>query len=222
MVEPIQGEGGLRTPSPHWLRALRELCDAQGMLLIFDEIQTGIGRTGRLFAHEWSRVTPDIMTIAKGIGGGFPLGACLSTREAGQYMTPGTHNTTFGGNPLATAVGNAVLDIVLAPGFLDDVNRTALLFKQKLAALKDRFPDVIEEIRGQGLLVGIKTRVPNTDLNAAARDAGLLTVPAGDNVLRLLPPLNISDADMDAGIAMLERACVAVSPAGAALHRAAS
>jgi acetylornithine/N-succinyldiaminopimelate aminotransferase len=187
MIEPIQGEGGVRVIPHADLRRLREICDAKGLLLIMDEVQTGVGRTGRLFAHEWSGITPDIMSAAKGIGGGFPLGACLATREAARGMTAGTHGTTFGGNPLAMAVGNAVLDVVLEEGFLDRVARSGLLLKQKLAALRDRHPHVIEEIRGEGLMLGLKLGVPNTDFAAAARDAHLLVIPAGDNIVRLLP-----------------------------------
>ncbi|MHB2166809.1 acetylornithine transaminase [Alsobacter sp. R-9] len=213
LVEPVQGEGGVRPVPPQCLRGLRELCDQHGLLLIFDEVQTGVGRTGKLFAHQKVGVTPDIMAIAKGIGGGFPVGACLSTREAGKGMTAGVHGTTFGGNPLAMAVGNAVLDVVLAPGFLEHVERIALLMKQRLAELKDRHPSIIEEIRGEGLLVGIKCRVPNTDLAAAARAEKLLTVPAGDNVLRLLPPLTIDEAIVTDAVARLDRAATALEAA---------
>ena len=166
MIEPIQGEGGVRTVSNAFLRELRDLCDEHGLLLIFDEIQTGVGRTGKLFAYEWTGVTPDIMAVAKGIGGGFPMGACLATAEAAKGMTLGTHGTTFGGNPLAMAVGNAVLDVILEPGFLESVERKGLLLKQRLAELKDRHPGVIAEVRGQGLMMGLRTVVPNTDFVA--------------------------------------------------------
>ena len=210
LIEPIQGEGGVRVVPPQCLRGLRELCDERGMLLIFDEVQTGVGRTGKLFAHEWSGVSPDIMAIAKGIGGGFPLGACLATSEAASGMTIGSHGTTFGGNPLAMAVGNAVLDVVLAPGFLDHVQRMSLLLKQRLAALKDRHSGVIAEIRGQGLLVGLRTHVPNTDVVAAARDRKLLTIAAGDNVVRLLPPLIVTEAEIAQAVEMLDAACTAL------------
>ena len=213
LIEPIQGEGGVRTVPPQCLRGLRALCDEHGLLLIFDEVQTGVGRTGKLFAHQKVGVTPDIMAIAKGIGGGFPMGACLSTREAGKGMTAGVHGTTFGGNPLAMAVGNAVLDVVLAPGFLESVEHIGLVMKQRLAELKDRHPAVIEDIRGEGLLVGIKCRVPNTDLASAARNEHLLTVPAGDNVLRLLPPLNIDETIVSQAVAMLDRAATAIEKA---------
>ncbi|MCP8941082.1 aspartate aminotransferase family protein [Alsobacter sp. SYSU M60028] len=213
LIEPIQGEGGVRAVPAPTLRALRELCDRHGLLLIFDEVQTGVGRTGKLFAYQRSGVTPDIMAIAKGIGGGFPMGACLSTRDAGKGMTAGVHGTTFGGNPLAMAVGNAVLDVVLAPGFLDNVERCSLLLKQRLAELKDRHPSIIEEVRGEGLLIGVKCRVPNTDLAAAARAQNMLSVPAGDNVLRLLPPLNIDETVVSEAFSRLDAACAAIEAA---------
>lgn len=206
MIEPIQGEGGLRAVPNEELRYLRELCDQQGLLLILDEVQTGIGRTGKLFAHEWSGITPDIMSIAKGIGGGFPLGAVLAVEKCAAVFTPGTHGTTFGGNPLGMAVGNAVLDVVLAPGFLDDVQRKALLFKQKLAGLVDSHPGVFEEVRGFGLLTGVKCVLPNGDVTNAARDADLLVVPAGDNVIRLIPPLIVSDEEIGQAVDKLEKA----------------
>jgi acetylornithine/N-succinyldiaminopimelate aminotransferase len=210
MIEPIQGEGGVRSVSNAFLRELRALCDSQGLLLIFDEIQTGVGRTGKLFAYEWSGVTPDIMTVAKGIGGGFPLGACLATAEAGKGLTLGTHGTTFGGNPLAMAVGNAVLDVILEPGFLESVERKGLLLKQRLAELKDRHPSIIAEVRGQGLIVGLRTVVPNTDFVSAARDQKLIVIGAGDNVVRLLPPLIITEADLGEAINRLDDACAAI------------
>jgi acetylornithine/N-succinyldiaminopimelate aminotransferase len=206
MVEPIQGEGGIRPVPPQCLKGLRKLCDEHGLLLIFDEVQTGVGRSGKLFAHEWAGVTPDIMSIAKGIGGGFPLGACLSTNEAASGMTAGSHGTTFGGNPLAMAVGNAVLDVVLADGFLDSVARKAAYLRQRLAGFADSHPEVIEEVRGDGLLMGLKTRIPNTEFQARARAAGLLTVAAGDNVVRIIPPLNVSEAEIDEAIQRLEGA----------------
>jgi acetylornithine/N-succinyldiaminopimelate aminotransferase len=210
MIEPIQGEGGVRSVSNAFLRELRALCDSQGLLLIFDEIQTGVGRTGKLFAYEWSGVTPDIMTVAKGIGGGFPLGACLATAEAGKGLTLGTHGTTFGGNPLAMAVGNAVLDVILEPGFLESVERKGLLLKQRLAELKDRHPSVIAEVRGQGLIMGLRTVVPNTEFVSAARDQKLIVIGAGDNVVRLLPPLIITEADLGEAINRLDDACAAI------------
>jgi acetylornithine/N-succinyldiaminopimelate aminotransferase len=210
LIEPVQGEGGIRPVPPQCLRGLRELCDEHGILLIFDEVQCGIGRTGRLFAHEWAGIAPDIMAIAKGIGGGFPLGACLATEKAASGMTAGTHGSTFGGNPLATAVGNAVLDVVLEEGFLDNVQQRALSLKQKLAQLKDAHPTVIEDIRGSGLMMGIKCKVPNTAFQAAALDQHLLTIGAGDNVVRLLPPLVVSEADVADAVARLDRACRAL------------
>ena len=214
MIEPIQGEGGLRVVSHEWLRTLRALCDEHGLLLIMDEVQTGIGRTGKLFAHEWSGVTPDILSSAKGLGGGFPVGACLATREAARGMVVGSHGTTFGGNPLAMAVANAVLDIVLAPGFLDQVRQTGLLLKQRLAALKDRHPSIVDELRGEGLMTGLRLLVPNTDFAAAARDEHLLVIPAGDNVVRLLPPLIIGEAEVSAALDKLEAACAAMETRG--------
>jgi acetylornithine/N-succinyldiaminopimelate aminotransferase len=210
LIEPVQGEGGIR-PVPHQcLRGLRALCDKHGILLMFDEVQCGIGRTGKLFAHEWAGITPDIMAIAKGIGGGFPLGACLATESAAKGMTAGTHGSTFGGNPLATAVGNAVLDVVLEDGFLDNVLRQSINLKQKLERLKDQRPTVIEEIRGEGLMMGIKCKVPNTAFQKAALDERILVIGAGDNVVRLLPPLIVTDQDVTEAINRLERACIAL------------
>ena len=212
-IEPIQGEGGIR-PVPHEdLRFLRKLCNAHGILLMYDEIQCGIGRTGKLFAHEWADAAPDIMAIAKGIGGGFPLGAVLATENATKGMVAGTHGSTFGGNPLATAVGNAVLDVVLEDGFLDNVLRQSINLKQKLERLKDWHPTIIEEIRGSGLMMGIKCKVPNTALQKAALDEKLLIIGAGDNVVRLLPPLIVTDADVTEAVNRLERACVALEKA---------
>jgi len=189
LLEPVQGEGGLRGFPEEFMRMLRQLCDEKGLLLILDEVQTGVGRTGKLFAHEWAGIKPDIMAVAKGIGGGFPMGACLATAEAAKGMTAGVHGTTYGGNPLAMAVGNAVLDVVLADGFLENVQATALVMKQGLASIVDRYPGVVSEIRGRGLLIGIKCVVPNTSLIQDLRDEHFLSVGAGDNVVRLLPPL---------------------------------
>ncbi len=208
MIEPIQGEGGVRAIPPAFLRGLREICDSHGLLLIFDEVQTGVGRTGKLFAYEIVGVRPDILTSAKGLGGGFPVAACLATADAARGLTAGVHGTTFGGNPLAMAVANAVLDVVLAPGFLENVERLGLLAKQKLAGLADAHPKIIEEVRGQGLLLGLKLRVPPGDFAALARERRLLTIPAGDNVLRLLPPLTVSDAELDEALRRLDAACV--------------
>ncbi|MEK1924447.1 MAG: aspartate aminotransferase family protein [Rhizobium giardinii] len=206
LIEPIQGEGGIRTVSKEFLQELRSLCDEYGLLLILDEVQCGIGRTGKLFAYEWAGITPDIMAVAKGIGGGFPLGACLATAEAASGMVAGTHGSTYGGNPLAMAVGNAVLDVVLADGFLQHVRDVALVFRQGLASLADRFPDIIEEIRGDGLMLGIKARVPSADLLKAIRAERLLAVPAGENVIRLLPPLVTTAEEAREGLSRLERA----------------
>ncbi|WP_372421648.1 aspartate aminotransferase family protein [Salinarimonas chemoclinalis] len=217
LVEPIQGEGGIR-PVPHQcLRGLRALCDEAGLLLIYDEVQTGVGRTGKLFAHEWAgpEARPDVMTVAKGIGGGFPMAAILCTEDAGRALAAGTHGTTFGGNPLAMAVGNAVLDVVLADGFLEEVRRTGLLLKQGLAALRDRHPDVIEEVRGEGLMIGLRCRVPNGDLVSAMREEKMIGIAAGDNVVRLLPPLIVRDAETSEALRRLEAACVAIERASA-------
>ncbi|MFM8748268.1 MAG: aspartate aminotransferase family protein [Aestuariivirga sp.] len=216
LIEPVQGEGGIRPVPPQCLRGLRALCDAHGLLLIYDEVQCGIGRTGKLFAYEWSGAQPDIMAIAKGIGGGFPIGACLATEKAAQGMTAGTHGSTFGGNPLGTAVANAVLDVMLAPGFLESVQQRALTLKQKLASLKDRHPEVIAEVRGEGLMMGLKCKVPNTALQQAALDQHLLVIGAGDNVVRLLPPLIVSDADIAEAVDKLDRACRAIAAKSAA------
>ncbi len=206
LIEPIQGEGGIRSVPPQCLRGLRELCDAEGVLLVLDEVQTGVGRTGRLFAHEWAGVAPDIMAVAKGIGGGFPMGVCLATEAASAAMTPGTHGTTYGGNPLAMAVGNAVLDVVLADGFLDNVRDRSLQFRQSLASLVDRYPGVVAEVRGQGLLLGVKAVVPNVEVVAAMREHGVLAVPAGDNVVRLLPPLVIGAEEVREGMERMDAA----------------
>lgn len=217
MIEPIQGEGGVRPVAAQFLRDLRALCDRNGLLLIFDEVQTGIGRTGKLFAYEWSGAVPDIMALAKGLGGGFPVGACLATAEAAKGMTPGTHGTTFGGNPLAMAVGNAVIDIVSEPAFLEDVRRKGLYFKQRLASVVDSHPDTVAGIRGEGLLIGLRCIAPVADVVAALRDHGMLAVGAGDNVVRLLPPLNVSDAEIDGAIERLDMALAALEPAKTAV-----
>jgi acetylornithine/N-succinyldiaminopimelate aminotransferase len=206
MIEPIQGEGGLKPMPSEFLRALRRICDEHGLLLIFDEIQTGVGRTGKLFAYEWLGITPDIMAIGKGIGGGYPLGACLATAEAAKGMTAGTHGSTYGGNPLGQAVGIAALGMVLAPGFLEHVQKLGSYLQQQLARLLAEHPQVFEEVRGQGLMLGLKTRVPNTEFVTAARKKGLLVVGAGDNVVRLLPPLIIEEREVREAIAMLSAA----------------
>ncbi len=206
LIEPIQGEGGVNVAPPEFLRALRELCDRQGLLLILDEVQCGMGRTGKLFAHEWAGITPDLMAIAKGIGGGFPLGALLATEAAAKGMTAGTHGSTFGGNPLATAVGNAVLDIALEPGFLDGVLQRTLRLKQALAGVQDRHPDLVEDVRGQGLLMGLKLKVPVAGVVKAALAEKLLVAGASGNVVRLLPPLNVSDEEISEATDRLSRA----------------
>ena len=203
LIEPIQGEGGLRPATPEYLRALRKLCDERGMLLIFDEVQTGVGRTGKLFAHEWSGVEPDIMAIAKGIGGGFPMGACLATERAASGMTPGSHATTFGGNPLAMAVGNAVLDVVLAPGFLEHVQKIANYARQQLGSLTAEHPDVFEDVRGEGLMLGLKLKVPNTEFIDRLRARHMLAVGAGGNVVRLLPPLIVGESEVREAVTLL-------------------
>jgi len=205
LIEPIQGEGGVRTMTPEYLRALHNLCDDTGMLLIFDEIQTGFGRTGKFFAYDWLDFTPDIMTVAKGIGGGFPLGAVLATAEAAKGMTVGTHGTTYGGNPLAMAVGNAAIDLVLAPGFLDHVNKVANYLHQQLGALVAGHPAMFESVRGQGLMIGLKMKTPSADFIAAARANGLVVLPAGDNVVRILPPLTLSEEEAREGMDLLSK-----------------
>lgn len=210
LIEPIMGEGGMREVSWSFLRDLRALCDEEGILLVLDEVQSGMGRTGRLFAHEWASITPDIMATAKGLGGGFPVGACLTTEEVGAAMTPGSHGSTFGGNPLAMAVGNAVLDVVLEPGFLDHVSTMSLRLKQRLAALKDEHADIIDEVRGQGLMLGLKCKIPNRDLIKALVARHMLTVQAGDNVVRLLPPLIVDEPEIDLAIANIDAACIAL------------
>lgn len=207
LVEPVQGEGGVRVPPPAFLRGLRKLCDDHGLLLVLDEVQTGVGRTGMLFGYQHAGIRPDIMAIAKGIGGGFPMGACLATAEAAKGMTPGTHGSTFGGNPLAMAVGNAVLDVVLEDGFLDRVRQNGLLFKQRLAELRDRYPSVIAEVRGEGYLIGLHAVPPSGQLVDELRAEGLLSVGAGDNVVRLLPPLIAGEAEIAEAVARIDRAC---------------
>jgi acetylornithine/N-succinyldiaminopimelate aminotransferase len=193
------------------MTALRDLCDRRGLLLVLDEVQCGVGRTGKFLACEHAGVTPDIVALAKGLGGGFPIGACLATREAAKGMTLGAHGSTFGGNPLATTIGAAVLDVVLEKGFLARVARLGGLLRQRLAELEDRHPDIIETVRGEGLMFGVKTRVPNSDLAAAARAEGLLTVLAGDNVVRLLPPLIIDETHIFEAVQRLDRACARLS-----------
>ena len=210
MIEPVQGEGGIRPAGDAMLKLLRELCDATGTLLIFDEVQCGMGRSGKLFASEWAGVAPDIMMVAKGIGGGFPLGALLATENAAKGMTAGSHGSTYGGNPLGCAVGAKVVEIVSDPAFLAEVARKAALFRQGLEALVAAHPQVLEEVRGEGLLLGLKCRAANADFVKAGYDAGILTVAAADNVVRLLPALNIPDEDIAEALARLDRTAKSV------------
>ncbi|ETX27154.1 aspartate aminotransferase family protein [Roseivivax isoporae] len=210
LIEPVQGEGGIRPLPDQCLKGLRALCDEHGILLILDEVQCGMGRTGKLFAHEWSGVTPDIMMVAKGIGGGFPLGAVLATENAASGMTAGTHGSTYGGNPLACAVGLAVMDHLADPDFLAGVRRRAALFRQRLEGLVATHAGVFDEVRGQGFMLGLKCRLPNTDVVAACYERELVTVPAGDNVVRLLPPLTLSEAEIAEAITRLDRAATSV------------
>jgi len=211
LVEPLQGEGGVRAASPSFFKELRRLCDEHGLLLVMDEVQTGMGRTGELFAYQRLGVTPDVMALAKALGGGFPIGACLATAKAASGMTPGSHGSTFGGNPLAIAAANAVLDVMLKPGFFDHVREMSLLLKQKLASVVDRHPEVLAEVRGEGLLIGLKAVVPSGDLVNALRDHKLLAVGAGDNVVRLLPPLIVNQTEIEEAVQRLEHACAALS-----------
>jgi acetylornithine/N-succinyldiaminopimelate aminotransferase len=210
LIEPIMGEGGMREVPTRFLQDLRALADEKGILLVLDEVQTGMGRTGRLFAHQWAGITPDIMAAAKGLGGGFPVGACLMTEAVGSALTAGSHGSTFGGNPLAMAVANAVLDVVLADGFLDTVAAMGLRLKQRLAAIADAHDEIIEDVRGQGLMLGLKCKVPNQKLLAALRAEKLLTVQAGDNVVRFLPPLIVTEAEIGEACAKLDAACLAL------------
>ncbi len=214
IVEPVQGEGGIRPLPDACLKGLRDLCDQHGVLMILDEVQCGMGRTGRLFAHEWAGVTPDIMMVAKGIGGGFPLGALLATERAAAGMVAGTHGSTYGGNPLACAVGVAVMDTIADPAFLAEVNRKGALFRQGLEGLVASHPDVFESVRGQGLMLGLKCKVPNTDVVKAGYAQHVLTVPGADNVIRLLPPLTIPDAEIAEALARLDRAAATVALPG--------
>ena len=206
MIEPVQGEGGIRPVPDADLKQMRALCDTHGLLLIFDEVQCGVGRTGKMFAHEWAGVTPDIMMVAKGIGGGFPLGAVLATENAASGMTAGTHGSTYGGNPLGCAVGNAVVSIIGTDAFLEDVNRKAGLMRQKLEGLVASHPDVFESVRGSGLMLGLKCKATNSDVVSAGYRHEVITVPAADNVIRLLPPLNITDEDIAEAVSRLDQA----------------
>ncbi|MFY0680917.1 MAG: aspartate aminotransferase family protein [Thalassovita sp.] len=211
LLEPIQGEGGIRPVSDADLKALRALCDEKDILLILDEVQCGMGRTGKLFAHEWAGVTPDIMMVAKGIGGGFPLGAVMATEEAAAGMTFGTHGSTYGGNPLACAVGNAVMAHVTDPAFLDNVRAKSGHLRQKLEGLVANNPDVFEEVRGSGLMLGLKCKVSNIDMVAAGYDAEVITIPAADNTVRLLPALNLTDAEIEEAVTRLDAAAQSFS-----------
>ena len=213
LIEPIQGEGGVRVAPTAFLKGLRELCDEHDLALVFDEVQSGMGRTGDLFAYQRAGVSPDVMGVAKALGGGFPVGACLATEAAAKGMTAGTHGSTFGGNPLAMAVGNAVLDVMLEPGFLESVRRKALLFKQRLAEIKDRHPGVIAEMRGEGLLLGLRTMTPNGEFVDALRAEKMLAAAAGDNVVRMLPPLVATEADLAEAVERIDRAATRVEQA---------
>jgi acetylornithine/N-succinyldiaminopimelate aminotransferase len=205
LVEPVQGEGGVRAPSADYLTGLRAVCDEFGLLLVYDEVQCGIGRTGKLFAHQWADVPPDIMAVAKALGNGMPIGACLATENAAVGMVPGTHGSTFGGNPLATAAGNAVLDVMLAPGFFDRVNDAGKYLWGKLETLVAQHPKLFESVRGSGMLLGIKCVVTAGDVVAKVRDKGLLVLTAGDNVLRILPPLVAGKSEIDEAVAILDQ-----------------
>ncbi len=214
LVEPVQGEGGIRTASPGFLKGVREICDEFGILMVLDEVQTGNGRTGKLFAHEWAGVTPDILATAKGLGGGFPVGAVLATEAAARAMTPGSHGSTFGGTPLAMSAVGAMMDVVLAPGFLTKVDKMARVLWDKLGDVVAKHPDVVVEVRGQGLMVGMKCAVENNVLVAKMIDNGVLTVPAGDNVVRMLPPLIIEESHIDEAVAALDKSCAEISAEG--------
>jgi len=205
LVEPVQGEGGVRAPSAGYLKGLRDICDEFGLMLLYDEVQCGMGRTGKLFAHEWEGVPPDIMAVAKALGNGMPIGACLATEKAAVGMVPGSHGSTFGGNPLAVAAGNAVLDVMLEEGFFEEVNNHANYLREKLEALVAKYPKLFESVRGAGMLLGIRCVVPAGDVVAKARENGLLVLTAGDNVLRILPPLIVGGQDIDDGVAILDK-----------------
>lgn len=213
LIEPVQGEGGIRPLPDQCLKGLRDLCDEHGILLILDEVQCGMGRTGKLFAHEWAGITPDIMMVAKGIGGGFPLGAVLATENAASGMVAGTHGSTYGGNPLGCAVGGKVMDIISDDAFLAEVNRKSALLRQKLEGLVAAHPTIFDSVRGSGLMIGIKCVASNLDVVKAGYEQGVLTVPAGDNVLRLLPALNLTDDDISQAYTRLDAAATALETA---------
>jgi acetylornithine/N-succinyldiaminopimelate aminotransferase len=205
MVEPIQGEGGVRAAPEGYLRGLREIADEFGLMLVYDEVQCGMGRTGKLFAHEWESAPPDVMAIAKALGNGFPVGACLATERAAVGMVPGTHGSTFGGNPLAVAAGNAVLDVMLEPGFLARVDTLAERLRTRLETLVRSYPKLFAELRGAGLLLGIRCVVPAADFVGKLRQHGLLTLTAGENVLRILPPLIVGEREIDEALDIMNR-----------------
>ena len=205
LVEPVQGEGGVSAPSADYLKGLRAICDEYGLLLVYDEVQCGMGRTGKLFAHQWAGVAPDVMAVAKALGNGFPIGACLATEKAAIGMVPGTHGSTFGGNPMAVACGNAVLDVMLDPAFFDRVQRTSRLLWGKLDELTNAYPKLFAELRGSGLLLGIKCVIPAGDFVAKLRTEGLLCLTAGDNVLRILPPLVVGEREIEEGLGIIEK-----------------
>lgn len=207
LVEPVQGEGGIQLMPPGYLKALRGIADAAGILLFYDEVQTGMGRTGKLFAYQWDDVVPDVMAVAKALAGGFPVGACLASQKVADAMSSGSHGSTFGGNPLAMAVADAVLDVMLEDGFLDNVQRIAGLMNQKLGSIADAHPQIIEEVRGLGLMIGVKCVIPASDLIDALRDDGLLTVAAADNVVRFLPPLIVEESQVDDAMRILDGVC---------------
>jgi acetylornithine/N-succinyldiaminopimelate aminotransferase len=214
LVEPIQGEGGVRPAALEYLRGLRETADEYGLLLAFDEVQTGMGRTGKLFAHQWAGITPDVMGLAKGLGGGFPVGAILATERAAVGMVPGVHGSTFGGNPLAMSVVETVLDVMLEDGFLSHVLDMSALLRDELATLVETYPSLLAEVRGMGLLLGLKCKIVNSDLYAKLIENGLLTVPAGDNVLRIIPPLIVERAHISQAMIILRKTLDSLAEAG--------
>ena len=211
LVEPVQGEGGIRPADTEYLKGLRDAADEFGVLLVFDEVQTGIGRTGKLFAHEWAGVTPDVMSIAKGFGGGFPIGACLATEKAAKALGPGSHGSTFGGNPLACSAANSVLDVMLEPGFFEGVQSMSKIFWQKLEATTKKYPNLIEEVRGLGLMIGLKCKIENTVLVGKLQEHSLLAIGAGDNVVRFVPPLIIEESHINEAMAIIEQSLAELS-----------
>jgi acetylornithine/N-succinyldiaminopimelate aminotransferase len=205
LVEPVQGEGGVRAPSADYLKGLRAICDEYGLLLVYDEVQCGMGRTGKLFAHQWAEVAPDVMAVAKALGNGFPIGACLATEKAAIGMTGGSHGSTFGGNPMAVACGNAVLDVMLEPGFFERVQRISQLLWNRLDGLVANYPKLFADLRGSGLLLGIRCHIPAGDFVAKLRAEGLLCLTAGDNVLRILPALILGEREIDEALAIIDK-----------------